>query len=115
MKTVIKVLTQKKPESSHHETEITVDWAGVSEADLRLMAQCYLVQRVQFRMKLNDCAIPEKVSVDAKDFVHHLPEAQWESRPRKQAAEKKSAWDTIIDSLTPAEKKAIIQQLGLVT
>jgi len=81
-RTTFKILTRKKEGQSHRETEVTIDWNGISREDLMVLAKNALVQDLQARIQKNMFNhFPEKVTIVAKDMVHKESVALWEYKP----------------------------------
>lgn len=81
-KTTFKILTQKKEGQSHRETEVTIDWTGITREDLMVLAKNALVQDLQARIQKNMFNhFPEKHTIIARDMVHKESVALWAYRP----------------------------------
>ncbi len=66
-----KILTQRRRESAHHETEVTIDWTGITERELYILARTALIHDLQARMVKQPGSMPEKVKIIAAAEVHH--------------------------------------------
>lgn len=77
-----KILTKKKAGQSHRETEVTIDWHGISVDDLKILAKNAIVQDLQARIRAEEfSSFPENVTIVAKDIVHRESAALWEYQP----------------------------------
>lgn len=81
-KQTFKILTRKKEGQSHRETEVTIDWTGISREDLMILAKNALVQDLQARIQKNMFNhFPEKHTIHAKEMVHKDSVALFDYRP----------------------------------
>lgn len=106
MKTTFKILTAK-PEKSHHETEVTIDWTGIDEEKLRALAKWALVADLQARFAKSTLPIPAKHVIVASEGFHTEPPAMM----KYMAQPKKSNLDLIIERMEPAEREAALAML----
>jgi hypothetical protein len=113
MLTNIHILTQKTPTSAHTETDLWIDWDGVSDEMMRTMAQFYIQHRVQAGFKYCQGSIPDVMKIRAMDYVH--PEAVKE-RNLSEATKKKqsnlSEFEKIINSLPAADRAKVMAELS---
>lgn len=75
MKHTFNVLTRRDCAAGHENTELTIDWTGITEQELYKLAQNALVHDFQARMVKEKRALPEKYTIVAKQQVHEPPAA----------------------------------------
>lgn len=111
-----KILTKKKEGQSHRETEVTIDWRGISEDDLKILAKSAIVRDLQAKIQAGVFdTFPDKVEVVAKDLIRHDPAGQWEYQPNAVRSANHSTISTIdkkleklLQELSPEELKALL-------
>lgn len=78
-----KILTRKKEGQSHRETEVTIDWTGISHEDLVILAKNSLVQDLQARIQKGMFdTFPETHLIVAKSYVHRESAALMDYKPK---------------------------------
>lgn len=108
MKHTFKVLTQKRRGSAHAETEVTIDWTGVSQEDLMLLAKAALVYDMQASFAASSEAIPEKHLILAAGKVKHAPPMLMKYTPKpKKAPEIPVELEKYLKTLSAAELKQL--------
>lgn len=102
MNTELTISTKPDARAEKVNTALTINWEGVSEEQLRAMAQQSLVVKLQSNLRRafekDNAAIPATLTVNAKDYVVG------------SRAPKKSAFDTVMASLgnlTQEQKDAL--------
>lgn len=100
--TTIRVLTQREKGKPHHETLLTIDWTGITEADLLMLAANALVRDAQ--MVLRGGPIPEEYTVMAKAHCHAPLPVNWKGVPQ--------AWKEGTDKPGKKEKFTLEELLG---
>ena len=129
---VINILTQKTHDSAHRNTELTIDWSGITEADLRFLAQAHIVMRAQHMMRLSNEMIPERMSISVRDFLHPdkvidsarmvhklksdivrttYKEPNVEDKPVRGG--KVNQIDKILDTMSESDRAALVKMLAL--
>ena len=73
MRTSQKIFLRRLDQRGHDETIVHIDWEGVSEHDIRLMASYYVLHRVEDELKCWDRKLPESVEYQAAAFIHNEP------------------------------------------
>jgi len=107
MKTVFKVLTQKKAEQSHRETLVTIDWTGVTHEQLMTLAKWALTADMQARFVKSNSPIPDKWDIKACEQVKQEPAALWAYQPPK----KKDPMEELLAKMNPKEREALLAEL----
>lgn len=113
-KITFKILTKKN--SGHRETEVTINWNGVSVEDLKILAKSAIIRDLQAKIQAGVFdTFPEKVEVVAKNLIHHDSPAEWEYRepPKKPQGEKEKSpankdLEKLLKKLSPAELRALM-------
>lgn len=86
MRTTFKILTKKREGQSHRETEVTIDWNGVSLDDLKILAKSAIVRDLQAKIQAGVFdTFPEKVEVVARELIKHDGPAEWEYQQPSKA------------------------------
>lgn len=106
METVVRLLTQKRLNSAHTETELTINWDGVTHEQLQLMAQFYIQTRVQCEIKHAEGEMPKKFKVDAVKYVQPEP-----VKERNLTARQKKALN--VDKFTELTKGMSAEEIQL--
>ena len=83
MKAEFKILTRRREGQSHRETQVTIDWTGISKEDLMILAKNALVQDLQARIQKEFQQFPSEYVIIAKDVVHKESAALWQYQPRE--------------------------------
>lgn len=65
------ILTRKKEGQSHRKTMVTIDWSGITERQLKLLAKQLLVYDLQARIQRGDFEnFPAEITIVAKEEIH---------------------------------------------
>lgn len=107
MKTTISILTQKKKASGHVKTEVIIDWADVTEDDLRILARNALIHDLQARFCKSLKPIPDKATVRAKDWIHEPSAALVKYQPPVRILDKEL--ERLLKALTPEELRTLTE------
>lgn len=112
--------------NSHRESEVFINWEGISEADLKILATAAIKHNIQAMLRKQWQSGDEKIFVTAKDAVNNpqasrftdldflnkldrTPEDRMERKPGS-----KSVVDPItalLDGMSPEQKKEILAML----
>ena len=115
MKTSHQMFLRRHNKRGHEDIRVHIDWDGVSEADIKLMAAHYVINRAAHDLKDYDKNLPESVEYRAADFVHSEPlvnkdytvpdswKASRKSKARKELEE-------LLEGLSPEEIKILLDQ-----
>lgn len=76
MPDTFKIYTRKHPKAAHAVVEVTIDWSGISEEDLRTLARNALVHNLHAEVAKMEGPIPERMMICAAAQVHRPPAAQ---------------------------------------
>lgn len=98
-----RILTQRQPGTCHIETNVEIDWRGMTEQDFRIMSRCLIVHILQARFKAMKGSIPENIRVTAKEMVHMEVFVPKEYQPRR----KKDAIDKLLERLSEEEMQQL--------
>ena len=99
MKTETEVSTKvTKDAEAPIKTVLTIDWEGLTEDEMRAMAQAALI--VKWQGKARTDGIPVKAEIKATDY-----------RVGTRAPRKVLSLQEQLDALTPAERKALLDKL----
>lgn len=120
--------------NSHRESEVFINWEGISEADLKILATAAIKHNIQAMLRKQWQPGDEKIFVNAKDVVNkgegsrfndlsflakldRTPEDQF--KPVKNALIQARAADDAMSDLnkllagmTPEQKRAILLMVG---
>ncbi len=66
MRTIVK----RHKASGHEETHLIIDFRGVTESDMRMLAEFYVQHRVEHEFKSWEYKLPEQITVLAADYIH---------------------------------------------
>lgn len=102
-----KVLTQKAPGKMHRETKIFLDWEGVTESQLRVMAKTLIIYHLQAKWQKQSEAIPEEVKLKVSNCVHF----DAPSNGLFKAPKPKDKLDKLLAMLTPEEMAILVKDL----
>ena len=107
MKTDIRLLTRREGKKTHHETVLTIDWSGVTEEQLRTLAQWAIVHEVQARFFKGEQEPPETHLVKVAELAREQPtlNLKWCPPPPKIKFSKEFA--DLLAGLTPEEKEKL--------
>ena len=93
MKTSQKMFLRRHGKRGHEELLVHVEWDGVTDQDIKLMACHYILTRVRGEMQGEQHVLPEAVTVYAADYIHNEPlvqaelkiPAKWKEPPKSKA------------------------------
>jgi hypothetical protein len=108
--TVLKILTRKE-QKAHYPTELTIDWTGITEADLIILARNALIHEFQGHWSKAPGAIPEKFTMVAKTYVDNTPaiKFKYQDRPKKSNIDK--LFESLKESLTNEQIKELLESV----
>ncbi|MBT9145976.1 MAG: hypothetical protein DDT42_01855 [candidate division WS2 bacterium] len=109
--TKIKILTKRKCGSSHEETDLTINWDGVTPEHLRILAHIAIVHNWQSNAFKSKESLPTEVTIEAKDAVHEPASCLQRFSPdqlKQQLFDKKI--DKILKELTPEQLFKLFEQ-----
>lgn len=117
MKCIFKILTKKKEGQSHRETEVTIDWTGISREDLMVLAKNAIVADLQAKIQRGMFdTFPVKTTIIAKDVVQHDSVALWQYQPRETRPSSPTGSKSTLDALekalaklSPEERKVLLE------
>lgn len=66
MRTIVK----RHKASGHEETNLIIDFRGISEQDLKMLAEFYVQHRLEAELKCYEYKLPEQITVLASDYIH---------------------------------------------
>lgn len=111
------IFTQKEKGQSHRKTKVRIDWSGITQEQMMVLARNLIIYEIQTRIKKGYFhPFPEQVVINATDFVHQemicnqqlsVPES-WKSgtdKPKKMASRQDTV-DTLqkmLSKLSPAD------------
>src|SRR6187402_1155300 len=82
-----RVLTRKNEFSSHHQTEVTIDWTDVKPEDLMFLAKSALVYDMQARFAKSTEKVPSEWTIKASEMVKKpLELKKYNPKPHKDKA-----------------------------
>lgn len=110
MNDTFKILTCKAKGRAHQGTEVTINWDGMDEEHLKVLARSCIVQAMQMRWKKDPFAsIPDKCAVNATEFVKGQLHEILIDRP---PVPKQASWlDKMIAGMSEAEKASILAMM----
>lgn len=110
MKDEIRLLTSKGKGLAHQPTEVSIDWEGMDQEHLMVLARHAVIHALQCSWKRSPEAIPEKVCVNAIDFVRGQLHEVLEDRPSLPKA--RVSWmDSLLADLDPSERERLLREL----
>ena len=121
MRTSSKCLVRRDGKSGHDETVVHVEWDGLTDEDIKVLASFYIINCVEQQLKTNTTRLPEQVVVNGRDYLHRevivekkvkVPDS-WKSGEDKPARGKavKERQPTLLEllkALTPEERKTLL-------
>lgn len=69
------ILARRKREQAHRNIEVTIDWSGITEDELKILARNALIHNLHHEIRTGDGPFPEKVMICARAQVRKPPEA----------------------------------------
>ena len=103
MTDTFKILTKKG--SGHRETEVTLDWTGVTEEQLKLLARNALIHDLQARIVKDIIPFPEKVTLSAVELANRRPVAldRWQPPESTVTVKTSKTLEALLRQLSPDE------------
>ena len=112
MKDELQLLTCKAKGLSHQPTEVCIDWMGMDQETLMVLARSAIIHALQCGWKRSLDPIPEKVEVLAVDFVRGQLHEVLIDRPPLPRARPQINWlDKLIEGLSPEQKAQYLREL----
>lgn len=104
------ILTRREKKASHRTTEVTIDWDGITEYQLRLLARNALIHDLQAQIQKKDEVFPEKVTLIARERVFLEPPSLVKFMPVKRAVEVKvsKGLEDLLKNLTKEELRELL-------
>ena len=109
-----KILTQRHKGESHRETEVTIDWTGITERDLDRLARRAIVYNLQVHIqKYHEGPFPTEAKIIATEAARdHTPALTTVFAPKVQKVlSGKDAWEDLLKQLTPEQLKELEEML----
>jgi hypothetical protein len=114
----ITILTKKTKHGSHQETKVFIDWTGITEAELIILARRALIYNFQIGVTKDLIpGVPEHYVVDAKAAAEdRTPHMVVVFAPKVEKC-KDGSWDDpndiekLLDRLSPEERKVLLEGL----
>ena len=103
----IKILTNKGKGTAHHPTELFIDWNGVSDATLHIMARGFILHVVQSSFRHSKEPIPAEMYLLATDMVHEEIYIPREYVP----SVKKSPFEIMLEGMGQEEMLELLRKL----
>jgi hypothetical protein len=115
MQDKFKILTRRKKGESHRETEVTIDWDGVTESQLRILARRALVYNFQCSIQKDPTGpFPEAVILTARDEAQdHTPVMEIIFAPRARNCSNwtgKPDLEDLMKVLSPEELLVLLER-----
>lgn len=113
MKTSLRMFVRREGKRGHEEVIAIVDWEGVSQHDMEIMAAHYVTNALAYQLKQEEYSLAESYEVFARDYLHievpvpkelKIP-AKWKEPPRSKEFSKVR---NILDGLSPEEIKILL-------
>lgn len=116
MKSSHQMFLRRNSKRGHESVLVLIDWSGVSDKDLRMLAAHYVVNRAAHDLKDYEERLPESVEYRAADFVHTEPLVQkdyvipksWTAPAKKSKARKEL--EELLEGLSPEERRILLSQ-----
>lgn len=110
MNDTFKILTCKAKGRAHQETTVSIDWTGMDEEHLRVLARSCIIYALQKSWKKDtENPIPENAPVRAVDFVKGQLHEVLEDRP---PLPKKVDWmDKLLGDMSRQERELLMASL----
>ena len=103
-----KILTKKG--SGHRETEVTIDWTGITEDQLKLLAGNALIHDLQARIYKDIIPFPEKIMLNAAELSNRRPIALDRWQPPESTGDVKVSkkLEDLLRELSPIELATLL-------
>lgn len=104
-----KILTQRHKGESHRETAVTIDWEGVSERDLRILARRAIIYNLQVHIqKYLEGPFPQEYKISAREAAaDHTPAMTCIFAPKVPRVLAKDKLDDLLAQLSVDELKQL--------
>lgn len=98
-----RILTKRG--SGHRETEVTIDWDGITPEQLKLLARNAIVHDLQARISKLSETFPEKAFIKASDVANRRPVAldQWQPPESTTTIKVDDKLEALLKKLSPEE------------
>lgn len=121
MRTSEKVLVKRNKAAGHEETVVHVNWAGLTDDDIKLIAAFHVRSRFMEQLRRYERQLPESVEVYAKDFLHlepvqdkkyAIPDSWKSGTDKPEPVRKAKKKPSLEDMLAGLSKEELITLLG---
>lgn len=109
-----KIFTRKTPQSAHVQVEVFIDWSGISEEEMKILARNALIHNLHAEVAKSTGPIPEKVFICARAQVHKPAPAQEVYDPARLKKPTVTIDPKLKDALKGLSKDELKQLLGIV-
>lgn len=110
-----RILTQKAKGHAHSETLVRIDWEGITEDQLRILARRALIYQFQLSVQKDLIpGVPEAVTIIARDHAaDRTPILEVVFAPKVKKVHKNSAPDIeeLLGQLSPEERAVLFADL----
>lgn len=110
------ILTQKAKGHAHAETKITIDWTGITEEQLRILARRCLVYQFQLAVQRDFIpGVPDATTIVARDHaVDRTPviEVVFAPKVKKVTAMPEDTIEDMIARLSDEERKLLFAEMS---
>ena len=98
------ILTCRRKGESHHETALTIDWTGITDNELKILARNALIHDFQARcVRDKKNPVPERATIIAKNMVHQPPVALLKYTAPPPKVQLSREMQQLMKMLTPQE------------
>jgi len=112
---VLNILTCRSKGQGHQKTVLTIDWSGISEEQLRVLARSAIIHSLQHLYRQPLHSVPEEHVVKAVDFVKGELHEVLIDRPKPVRQQLKGAMETKLEqmlaALSPQEREQLLGEL----
>lgn len=105
----VTVLTKKQNGAGHHSTEVSIDFSGLSQEQILLLARARVVDRWQREVKAGHTVIPSEITLNAADYVQ--PERVISDEPLNLPKPKDYALERLLEGLSATDKQQMLALL----
>jgi len=120
MQTKIKILTRRKLKGCHYESDVTIDWTGVTPEQMQKLAQIALIHNLQAKIRAELLTLEqlERITILAAEAIHEPSYNLIEFAPRSAKSElvdeeQVSLSNTTLDKLlSTLSKEELLRLLG---
>ena len=71
MRTSTNIFVKRNKAASHERTVVHVDWDRVSDEDIKMLAERYVVHQLEHELKQREERLPSSIEVLALDYVNN--------------------------------------------